>query len=114
MISRIFSLAAFFSAAFLLASALSIPAGPAHAGDGKVQENTDNRTVVQKCEDNFNSSSAAATCPNVTFTKVLNQRCRINYSCTKVDGSTRTGWKTVDPNAAGSLQNCDGYLKTSC
>lgn len=114
MISRIFSLAAFFSAALLLASALSIPAGPAHAGGGKVQESSDNRTVVEKCRDNFNNSSAAATCSNVTFTKVLNQRCRINYTCTKADGSSRTYWKTVDPNAAGSLQNCNGELKTSC
>ena len=106
--------AALFFAAALLASALLIPAGPAHAFGGSTQQSTDNRPLAQRCADNFGNSSAASTCVNVTFTKVLNDQCRINYTCTKDDGSSRTGWKTVDPNAAGSLQNCDGELKASC
>ena len=114
MISKIFSLAAFFSAALLVASGLSVPAGPAHAFTGTVQTDTDNRTIVEKCRDNFNNSSAASSCSNVTFTKVMNYQCRINYTCTKDDGGTRTYWKTLDPNDAGNLKNCDGWLKTSC
>ncbi len=110
---KIFSLAALFSAAVLLVSVLSVPAGPAHAFTS-TPANKDQRTIVQKCREDFDRSSAGSSCSKVTFTKVMNYRCRIDYTCSKADGGTRKGWKTIDPDDSASLKNCDGWLKTSC
>ena len=113
MISRVPpppALAVLFSAAVLLASALSIPAGPAHAFTSGSSIPTNPAT---RCHNDYNTSSASQTCSNETFTAVDNGRCRIDYTCAKADGTQRTGTTTIDTDDASSLNNCDGWLKTT-
>lgn len=69
------------------------------------------KTVVEACTESYKSAPASGTCSNEQFTKVLNQRCRINADCRTSSGGTRSTWKVVERKDAYRLQNCDGWLK---
>ena len=104
--------AALFSVAALLASALLIPAGPAHALTASPPSGS---SIVTQCQNAYNSSSASQSCSDETFTAVENNsRCRIKYTCTMADGVKRKGEMTVAPDDADDLKNCNGRLQFSC
>ena len=77
MNSDIFPLAAFFAAAFLMASALSIPAGSAHAFGGS----TSSSVTTSDCNSGWNSSPASQTC-SLNNTQVYEKKCNFYATCT--------------------------------
>ena len=112
-------LAVFLSAAFLLASALSIPAGPAYAGGGKSQNKEATKTVLEQCQENFGTSPASDTCESKQFVEYANGDCQIKASCKIHPERTpsRMNEDTItlsDPADASNLKNCGGYLRLSC
>ena len=108
------SLAVFLSAAFLLASALSIPAGSAHAGGGKSQNKEESRDIVGDCRSNWEQSAAAQVCDNETFSKTNDDQCEIRAFCDDDKGVSALSLVWVDPDDADDLENCNGQLKLSC
>ena len=98
----------------ILAALLLMSFGLAHAFETKVETKPD---PLKVCQDGYNSSSAKDTCSSASFSKVLNDRCKITYKCEriqdKINDKTRSGTITIDPEDADDLVNCDGLLKTT-
>ena len=92
MNSKIFSLAAFFAAAFLMASALSIPAGSAHAFGG-----SEPSVTTSDCNSGWNSSPASQTC-SLNNSRVESNKCNFYATCTY---KTSTGDDRGDASIAG-------------
>ena len=69
------------------------------------------KTVVEECTENWQSSAADATCSNESIVKVMNYRCRITADCQISSGGTNNTWKTVERYDADRLVNCNGILR---
>ena len=102
MNSKIFSLAAFFSAAFLMASALSIPAGSAHAFGGSTSSSS---VTESDCNSGWNSSPANQTC-ELNNTNVVSNKCDFYATCTyKIGSGDDRGDATITGVSKGDASN---------
>ena len=89
---------------------VAMAANPVMSGSDSVPEPA-KLGVVEECELNWNNSSASNTCSNASIVEVLNERCRITADCRNNSGGSGSTWKTMDPDQAGNLVNCNGTLK---
>lgn len=100
---NIFSLAAFFSAALLLASALSIPAEPAHAFTSAPSVTTGD------CTSAWSNSPASRTC-HLNNTWVEHNKCNFfatcKYQITTGDNRGDASVTGVSKGDVGNLHHC--------
>ena len=97
----------------LLAALLLVSVGSAHAFETKVETE---KSPLNVCFDGYKASSASNTCGTVAAEIVVNDMCKLTYTCqtqTIKAGEivNRSSTITINPEDADDLYNCDGWLQ---
>jgi|GEM_PF-1970450 len=96
-----------------LAALLLMSFGLAHAFETKVETQKSPSNV---CFDGYKASSASNTCGTVVTEIVVNDMCRLTYTCQTTTTKAgeivnRSSTITINPEDADDLYNCDGWLQ---